>query len=248
MDSAICRSGWALLLVPHLSTFFLMKINNIAVTAAALALAIVASANAATPALTVTPFVKGEVQVVKSGLKNSISSSSAAKYSSEVGGGFTAGVLVNQKHEFSVNTGYVSFEGSPVVTPGFTSINSKVEQVPVLFNYNYRMPVDTKGRYTVYAGPTIGLIHQDMSLTTTQLGGAGSSFIGSNTKSDNLLAYGATIGVDAKISSHWTAGASVQVLKVASSGGLDIVGTNTRGIEFGSATRPMIALSVGYSW
>ena len=197
-----------------------MKINNIAVTAAALALAIVASANAATPAYTVTPFVKGGVQFVDSGLKDKGAqhwSGSVSNYKDSVGGGFTAGVLVNQRHEFSLSTGFVSFEGTPPPPDGIASANSKVEQLPLLLNYSYHLPVDAKGRFTVYGGPTIGVINQKTSFTQKQLGSSPAAFIGTNSVTDNLFAYGATIGFDTKLSSHWTAGVSAQVLEVSSS-------------------------------
>lgn len=233
-----------------------MKINNIAITAATLALAIVASANAAAPvalpaaksAYTFSPFVRAEVGIVDAGLDNNAATASSGKFKSEFGGGFTAGVLLNQRHEFSLSTGYAQFEGTPVVTPGFISVNGKVEQVPVLFNYAYHLPIDSKGRWTVYGGPTIGLIHQKSSLTTSQLGGFPSSFIGTNSISENLLAYGATIGLGAKLSSHWTVGASAQVMEVASSGGVPLVGNTVNSLKFDSATRTFFALTAGYSW
>ena len=234
-----------------------MKINNIAITAATLALAIVASANAAAPvalpaaksAYTFDPFVSAEVGIVNGGLHNNTAGiGSFGKFKSEVGGGFTAGVLLNQHHEFSVSTGYVEFEGTPVVTPGIESTNGKVEQVPVLFNYAYHMPIDSKGMWTVYGGPTIGVIHQTTSLTTTQLGGTPAFLIGTNSVSDNLLAFGATVGVNAKLSSHWTVGASAQVLEVASSSGVPFAGTTQNLLGTGSATRTFFALTAGYSW
>lgn len=233
-----------------------MKIHNISLTAATLALAIVASARAAAPvalpaaskSITVSPFVRAEVGIVDAGLDNKAGTGSFGKFKSEVGGGFTAGVLLNQRHELSVTAGYVEFEGTPVVSPGLTSFNGKVEQFPVLFNYAYHLPIDSKGKWTVYGGPTIGLIHQTSSLTTTQLGGAPASFIGTSSMSENILAYGATLGVSAKLSDHWTVGASAQVLMVGSSSGIAATGNTVNSLEFGSATRTMFALTAGYSW
>lgn len=233
-----------------------MKINNIAITAAALALAIVASANAAAPAslpaaktgYTFAPFVRSEVGIVDAGLDNKAGTGTFGKFQSEIGGGFTAGVLLNKRHEFSVTTGYAEFEGTPVVTPGVSIANGKVEQVPVLFNYSYHFPVDSKGKWTVYGGPTIGLIHQTSSLTTGQLGGLPASFVGTNSLSENLLAYGATLGVKANLSSHWTVGASAQVLVVGASAGIPFAGSTTNSLEFDSATRTFFALTAGYSW
>lgn len=237
-----------------------MKINNISLTAAALALAIVASAQAAAPASVVksgksneiSPFVRTEVGIVSSPKNTANGGTSFATsfddFKSETAPGFTAGVLLNQRHELSISTGYVQFEGSPVVTAGVASSNGKVEQVPVLFNYAYHLPVDSKGKWTVYGGPTIGLIHQTSSLTVTQLGGAPASSIGTNSVSENLFAYGATIGVKGKLSSHWTVGASALVLEVGSSGGVSFPSLTVKSLEFGSATRTFFALTAGYSW
>jgi len=60
--------------------------------------------------------------------------------------------------------------------------------------------------------------------------------------------YGATAGINAKLSNHWSAGASAQVLEVASSGKVPFYGTTTQAIDFKSATRPTFAVTVGYAW
>lgn len=200
-------------------------------------------------AATVTPFAQAEATLTDSGLKNSISNASATKYNDEVGAGITVGVRINQRHEISLSSGYVDFTGkAPVVTPGIVSVNSKVEQVPVLLNYRYRLPVDSKGRFTVFAGPSIGIVQQKTSLTSTQLGALPANLVGTSNNNDSLFAYGATVGVDAKLSKHWSAGASAQVLEVASGGKVPFYGTTTQAVDFKSATRPTFALAVGYSW
>jgi opacity protein-like surface antigen len=194
-------------------------------------------------ALTIAPFTTAEATYTNSDLKDG----NVQLDSYELGAGFTGGVVLNEHHEISFSTGIVNFEADPIVTPGFVSVEFEAEQIPLLLNYRYRLPLDSKGRFTFFGGPTVGFIHQKITVTDRQLGGLPPSLVGSESNSDWLFAYGATLGLNVQLTPHWTAGVAAQVLKVESSDFSSFGGLGPSA-NFDSATRPSFTVSVGYGW
>lgn len=199
-------------------------------------------------ALTIDSFTQAEVTYTDSGLKpDSASSNFKSLDSYAFGGAFTFGAMLNLHHELSLTTGFTQWDADPVVTPGFVSVEFEAEQIPVLLNYRYRLPLDSKGRFTVFAGPTAGFIHQKITVTDRQLGGLPPALVGSDSDSDWKFVYGGTVGINAKLGANWTTGASAQVLMVKASDFTSFGGAGPF-IHFERTTRPSFALSLGYNW
>lgn len=211
--------------------------------ASILSLALLAPAHA----LTINPFAQAEATYTDSGLKDSTSVYGFGLDGYEAGIGLTLGAFVNQRHEVSIGTGLTEWTGTPVVTPGFVRVESKIEQIPVLLNYRYHLPLDAKERYTIFIGPSVGYIREKITITDHQLGGLPPALVGSDSQTDWKFAYGATIGINAKLGTHWTTGASAQVLTVEASDFTTFGGAGPYG-HFDRATRPSFALSLGYNW
>lgn len=199
-------------------------------------------------ALTIDPFVQAEATYTDSGLKpDSASSNLKGLDSYEFGAAFTFGTVLNLRHEVSLTTGFTRWDADPIVTPGFVSVEYEAEQIPVLLNYRYRLPLDSKERFTVFAGPTVGFIHQKITVTDRQLGGLPPALVGSESNSDWKFVYGGTVGVNASLTKHWTAGASAQVLKLGSTNFSSFGGLGPSA-HFESSFRPSFAVSLGYNW
>ena len=198
-------------------------------------------------AITVDPFVRAEATYTDSNLNSSTSVYGDGLDGYELGVGLTFGVHLDSCHELSIGTGHTEWTGNHSSTPGFAAEDSEAEQIPVLLNYRYHLPLDAKRRYTLFLGPTVGFIHQKLTITTTNLGGLPPPLIGSDTQSDWLFAYGATVGLNAALTTHWTVGVSAQVLKVEESEFTTFGGAGPFG-KFESQTRPSFSLSVGYTW
>ncbi len=206
--------------------------------------AIVALASAtAVHALTIAPFTAAEAAYTNSGLKDG----NIQLDSYELGAGFTGGVVLSRHHEISFSTGIVTFEAGPIVTPGFVSVEFEAEQIPILLNYRYRLPLDSNGRFTLFGGPSAGFIHQKITVTDRQLGGLPPSLVGSDSESEWVFAYGATIGLLAQLTPHWNAGILAQVLKVESSD-FSSFGGHGPSANFDGATRASFSLSLSYGW
>jgi hypothetical protein len=194
----------------------------------------------------VTPILRAEVTYTNSGYKQQQNFNGIGTPKGfEVGPGLTAGVIIDKKHEISLSTGYTKFEGNLFVDPGFNTTTLESEQIPVLLNYRYHLALDKAERYTVFAGPTVGFIHEKFTETNTQLGGLAASAVGSFSDSAWKLAYGGTVGLKAELGKGWELTATAQALRVSG---------NTYSIRsgsvytFDSAIRPSFALAVGYSW
>ncbi len=193
---------------------------------------------------TVTPFVQAEATYTDSGLKYKGSTFAPNGY--ELGTGLTGGVLFDQKHEISLSTGYTKWTGPHNVVVGVADGHSTAEQVPLLLNYRYHLPLDAKGRFTVFAGPSVGFIHEKHTQTIVKLGGGYVGPTGETSDSDWKFAGGGTVGLNAKIGKAWSVGAAAQLLEASGStyseyGGL--AHTTEK-----SSLRPSFALSAGYSW
>jgi len=210
-------------------------------------LAAIASFASLPLARAVEPFAQAEATYTDSDLNSSTSVYGDGLDGYELGVGLTFGVNLDSHHELSIGTGFTEWNGTPSVTPGFVVVDAKAEQIPVLLNYRYHLPLDAKNRYTVFFGPTAGFIHQKLTITTTNLGGLPPSLTGSDTQSDWLFAYGATAGLNAALTAHWSAGVSAQVLKVESNSFTTFGGAGPFG-RFDSQTRPSFSFSVRYTW
>jgi len=192
-----------------------------------------------------TPFATVEATYTDSGNKFK-GSPIRAPDGYELGVGLTAGVRLNLRHEFSFSTGYTKFEGAHNVIPGFFDGQAKAEQIPLLLNYRYRLPIDSKGRFTVFAGPTLGFIHEKHIQHNVNLGALPANVTGTSTDSDFRFSYGGTLGFDAKLTDHWTAGLSAQLLRVDSASYSEYSGAATT--HYATVTRPSFALTIGYGW
>ena len=189
----------------------------------------------------VTPILRAEVTYTDTGYSEAF-----VPKGYEAGPGLTAGVLIDKKHEVSISTSYTSFDGEPNVTAGSDILTTESEQIPVLLNYRYNFALDKGGRYTLFAGPTVGFIHETFTINETDLGGLIPALRGSDSDTKWKLAYGGTIGFKALIGKGWDVSASAQLLKVSGSSYATHTGLLTA--ELDSAIRPSFALSVGYSW
>lgn len=198
-------------------------------------------------ALTIAPFTAVEATYTDANLNSSNSVYGDGLDGYEVGVGVTFGARINGRHEVSFSTGLTEWNGTPSVTPGFVRTEVEAQQIPVLLNYRYHLPLDSKGRYTLFLGPTAGFIHQKITVTNHQLGGLPANLVGSDSSTDWVFAYGAAIGVNAQLTTHWTAGVSAQVLKVASSDFTSFGGAGPFG-HFDSVIRPSFSLSLSYGW
>jgi hypothetical protein len=197
-------------------------------------------------ALTIAPFIAAEASFTSSGLRDSTNNLHGLD-SYKLGAGLTGGVVLNGHHEISFSSGIVNFEADPIVTPGIVSVEFEAEQIPLLLNYRYRRPLDSKGRFTLFGGPTLGFVRQKITVTDRQLGGLPPALVGSESKSDWLFTYGATLGLNAQLTTHWTAGVAAQVLKVEASDFSSFGGLGPSA-NFDSATRPSFSLSLSYVW
>jgi len=198
----------------------------------------------ASAAETVTPFVQAEATYTDSGLKYKGSSFAPNGY--ELGTGLTGGVLFDQKHEISLSTGYTKWTGPHNIVAGVADGHSTAEQVPMLLNYRYHLPLDSKGRFTVFAGPSVGFIHEKHTQINVNLGALPANVTGETSDSDWKFAAGGTVGLNAKIGKGWSVGATAQVLE-ASGSTYSEYGGHAHTTEK-SSVRPAFALSVGYSW
>jgi hypothetical protein len=190
----------------------------------------------------VTPILRAEVTYTNTGYRETF-----APKGYEAGPGLTAGVLIDKVHEVSISTGYTKFEGKHNFIPADSDAFGESEQIPLLLSYRYNFALDQAGRFTVFAGPTVGFIHEKFTQNNTDLGGGGpAALFGSDSSSKFKLAYGATVGVKASIGKRWDIGASAQLLKVEGNTFTNHSGLSTA--KFDDATRPSFALSVGYSW
>jgi hypothetical protein len=199
---------------------------------------------AASAAETFTPFATVEATYTDSGIKFKGTPWGPDGY--ELGAGLTFGVRINTRHELSLSTGYTKWEGDHNVIPGVVDGHAEAEQIPVLLNYRYRLPVDSKGRFTVFAGPTLGFIHEKASQTNVNLGALPPNVTGTTSDTAFKFAFGGTFGFNAKLTDHWSAGISAQVLRVESSTYSEYGGAASTTYE--AATRPSFALTMGYSW
>ena len=217
-----------------------MKSHKTTITALAAlaALSGVASANAESR---VTPILRAEISYSNTGY-----SEQYAPKGYEAGPGLTAGVLINKKHEVSLSTGFTKFNGDHRVIPSVVDVGADLEQIPVLLNYRYHVSLDNAGRYSVFAGPTVGFIHEKYSQTQVDLGGWPIALRGTSSATKWRSAFGGTIGFTAKLGKGWDLSATAQALSVAGNTYLTHGGTSTFTLE--KAIRPSFGLSVGYSW
>lgn len=194
-----------------------------------------------------TPFVNAEATYTDADLNSSTSVYGDGLDGYEIGAGLTIGVFINARHEISIGTGFTDWKGTPVINPTFVRTDTEVEQIPVLLNYRYHVPLDSQDRFTLFAGPTVGFIHQKLTVTNTNLGFLPPPLAGSETQTDWVFAYGATVGLNAAISAHWTVGLAAQVLVVEESEFTTFGGFGPFG-KFERQTRPSFTVAVGYSW
>lgn len=195
-------------------------------------------------AVDISPFATADATYTDSGIEFKGGGKSPDGY--ELGAGLTVGVRINIRHEISLSTGYTEWESDHNVIPGVFDGQAKAEQIPVLLNYRYRLPLDSKGRFTAFAGPTLGFIHEKASQTNVDLGGLPPAFVGTTSDSAWKFAAGGTVGLDAKLTDHWSAGLSAQILRVNSSTYSEYGGLAKTTYE--TATRPSFSLTVGYGW
>lgn len=207
-------------------------------------LLVAATTPLAAHATTITPFVQAEATYTDSGLKYKTSSFAPNGY--ELGTGLTGGVLFDQKHEISLSTGYTKWTGPHNVVVGVADGHSTAEQVPLLLNYRYHLPLDAKGRFTVFAGPSVGFIHEKHTQINVNLGALPANVTGETSDSDWKFAAGGTAGLNAKIGKGWTVGATGQVLEASGSTYSEYGGLAHTSEK--ASVRPSFALTVGYSW
>lgn len=205
---------------------------------------VLAGLASAVHAASIEPFASAEATYTDSG--NKFKGSPWAPNGYELGAGLTFGVRIDTRHELSLSTGYTKWEGDHQIIPGVVNSYSEAEQIPVLLNYRYRLPIDSKGRFTVFAGPTLGVIHEKALHNNIDLGGVPPGFAGETSDSAWRFAVGGTVGFDAKLSDRWTAGLSAQLLHVAEHTYSEYGGLAKTTYE--AATRPSFALTAGYSW
>ena len=216
-----------------------VKNHNVLAALAAGALSLV---GAAAHAADYTSFVRAEATYTDTGYKMDF-----APKGYQAGAGLTFGGLLNSEHEFSLSTGLTDWTSNHNHVAGSFDVYSKVEQVPVLLNYRFHYTLDQDARYSVFAGPTVGFIHEKFTETNTDLGlGFPASATGASSESKWEPAYGGTVGVSVKIGKGWDVSATAQFLRVESHtfrthGGFDTT-------NFKDAVRPSFALNIGYGW
>lgn len=201
-----------------------------------------------------SPFIRAEVTYTNTGYSKNFDpnkSVCAAPSGYAAGAGFTTGVLIEDmfnfsvSHEFSVSSGSTKWKGETATSPGPFFTHAEAQQIPVLLNYRYHYELDQAGKYTLFAGPTVGFIHETMTNVLRDPNGF-TGLAGSESASKWKPAYGGTVGLTANLTDHWTVTASAQMLHVGSSEYVTHQGEFTT--ITGSANRPSFALSAGYSW
>jgi len=209
---------------------------------AALAVGIVAMAGTSAHAADYTPFAEAGITFTDTGYKPTFSPKGY-----QAGAGLTFGAVFSGKHEISVSTGFTRWEGKHDFVPGSFETYGQTEQVPILLNYRYRYTIDQAGRYTLFAGPTAGVIREKTTDHNADLGiGLPASAVGSSSDSAWRAAMGGTVGLTAKIGKGWDASVSAQILRVSAHTFRTFGGFNID--PYPATTRPSFALSVGYSW
>lgn len=208
------------------------------------ALAVAPLKGASVGKITFSPFVQAEAVYSNPGLdataKNNLNNF-------DFGGGVTlGGISANGHHEVSVTVRYGEWDSDAVVTPGFAAVTESIEQLPILFNYRYHLPV-AGSKVSIFAGPTVGVVRETFSITSANLGALPPAFTGTNSNTEWQLAYGGSIGAAVKIGSKWTVSATAQAIKL---------GDETVAPAFGTTVNPVVkrevsysfALAAGYSW
>ena len=220
-------------------TSFKVKNRN---TLAAFAVGIIATTGTSASAADYTPFVQAEITFTDTGYKPTFSPKGY-----QAGTGLTFGAVFTGKYEISLSTGFTQWEGKHDFVPGSFNTYGQIEQVPVLLNYRYRYTLDQAGRYTLFAGPSVGVIYEKTTNHNTDLGiGLPASAIGSSSDAAWRAAMGGTAGLSAKIGKGWDVSASAQLLRVSAHTYHTFDGFNRD--PYPATTRPSFALSVGYSW
>jgi opacity protein-like surface antigen len=193
-----------------------------------------------------TPFVRAEANYTDTGYTGNYG------HGYKFGPGITAGTIIANHHEFSISSSITNWTGATTSTPGIISTQTEIEQIPLLLNYRYHMPLDTKGQFTVFAGPTIGLIHEKMTYHNADLGTlltVDPTLVGDSSDTAWKTAFGGTIGISIKLNSHWSVDATAQILKTSQSNYAFYTKRAGQDEDFTKATtRPSFTLSANYSW
>lgn len=193
-----------------------------------------------------TPFVRAEATYTDTGYTGNYG------HGYKFGPSITAGTIISNHHEFSISSSITKWTGATTSTPGIISTNTDIEQIPLLLNYRYHLPLDAKGKFTVFAGPTIGLIHEKMTYHNRDLGTLSivdPTLVGDSSDTAWKTAFGGTFGVSAKISNHWSIDASAQLLHTSKSDYAFFTKRPSQDTDFTKATtRPSFTLSANYAW
>ena len=215
--------------------------NTKLITTTALAALVTTASAVSANAADYTPFARAELAYTDTGYD----ASRFQPEGFELGAAFTAGVLLNQKHELSLSTGFTKWEGAHSATAGVFDLNDEVEQIPLLLNYRYRFAVTEK--LTLSVGPTVGVIHEKMTTNVhLNAGVLGLKPEGSYSDTDWKLAAGGTLAADYRLTDQWTLTASAQALHVDSST-YDTAGVGQT-VTYGSAIRVGFTLGASYAW
>lgn len=137
-------------------------------------------------------------------------------------------------HSLGLEAGYVESDGD------FLGFETKKEQIPVLFNYRYTYRF-AKDKFAVFAGPTVGVIHDKFELDTGNPASTGSD-------SNWLFTYGLTLGLKAQLSTNWSVDASARWLRVEQKEYKGIGSGNLTLSENTSYTRPSFGVSLSYQF
>ncbi len=198
----------------------------------------------------VTPFLRAEFTYTSTGYSKGFDATKSvcsAPTGYAAGAGFTTGVLFDKKHELSVSSGVTKWTGETNVVSGVFFTHAESQQIPVLLNYRYHYALDQAGKYTLFAGPTVGFIHETMTNVTKDpqnLANGDTSLSASKWKP----AFGGTVGLTANLTDLWTVTASAQMLHIGGSEYITNDGSGIFNTVTSSSNRPSFALSAGYSW
>ena len=186
-----------------------------------------------------TPFVGVAATYTDSGYDERYGTDSWAP-----GATLEGGVVVNDRHTFTLGVNYTQWELDPTeVLAGFF-VGNEITQVSFTAGYRYNFTVEKLGGIRVSLGPTVGIMHETHGFYTHS---PGFGIINDMDKDSQWLpTYGGELVISKAFANGWSVQTGVQLLIVKAHSYSHIGGIITE--NFDKTERLSYHAGVTYSW
>lgn len=186
----------------------------------------------------VTPFVGVAATYTDSGYDERYGTDSWAP-----GATLEGGVVVNDRHTFTLGVNYTEWEMDPTLIAGISYMGNEITQTSITLGYRYDFTVEKLGGIKVSLGPTVGMLHESQ---TFDVNAPGFGITNTEKESEWLPTYGGELVISKAFANGWSVQTGVQLLIVKAHTYTHLSGVFTE--NFDKTERLSYHVGVSYSW